>query len=557
LTTAYTFNNLNQFASGSWTGKLTVIGEVNYAAGTVTVNGVTGRIFPDRVFEATNITVSAGTNILTAVYRGPAFTNTQMVATNTSSVVVENPAFGYDAKGNLTNDAEFAYQYDIANRLTNVISKASGSSMLAARYDGLGRRVEVTRNGSTVERYVYFPGSFLVLAVLDSSNQIKEVYTQGPDLSGVVGGAGGIGGILSVSTNIGAAAAVKYFHADAMGNVILVSNSDGEQVASYGFTPFGKLVNQVGDYQSRFLFSSKEFDPETGLVLYGVRYLNPDAGTWLTRDPVGEVDDVNLYGFVGRNPGNSIDAWGLQTRTRGAADLQVQRDMNLYRNSQAYLRAADTRFRDMVAKAPNMPPVMRQQVKQASRDLQTPVLRQGGSRFALWGQMARDNIEMARRLDELSNMLKLYQTPSMAGIRCPSRSELEQRIARIEDPGLRRALRDSLLESGRQTTVLGEGMETRVIPYAHRTGGRTIDMLPRSVWERLSPQQRYRANDGAIRTRINEGDRFEFIGRDNRPEALRRQFDLTGSELLRLSDRGVAYNIVPPEVVSGVLGGAQ
>jgi hypothetical protein len=171
--------------------------------------------------------------------------------------------------------------------------------------------------------------------------------------------------------------------------------------------------------------------------------------------------------------------------------------------------------------------------------------------------MARDNIEMARRLDELSNMLKLYQTPSMAGIRCPSRSELEQRIARIEDPGLRRALRDSLLESGRQTTVLGEGMETRVIPYAHRTGGRTIDMLPRSVWERLSPQQRYRANDGAIRTRINEGDRFEFIGRDNRPEALRRQFDLTGSELLRLSDRGVAYNIVPPEVVSGVLGGAQ
>ncbi len=562
LTTAYTFNNLNQFSFGSWTGKLTVIGEVNYAAGTVTVNGVTGKIFPDRVFEATNITVSAGTNVLTAVYHGPAFTNTQMVATNTSSVVVVNPTFGYDAKGNLTNDAEFVYQYDIANRLTNVISKASGSSVLAARYDGLGRRVEVTRNGTTVERYVYFPGSFLVLAVLNGSNQIKEVYTHGPDLSGVVGGAGGIGGILSVSTNIGASSASKYFHADAMGNVILVSDSEGKQVASYGFTPFGKLVNQVGNYQARFLFSSKELDPETGLILYGVRYLNPDAGTWFTRDPAGEVDDANLYGFVGRNPGNSVDPWGLQaapanTRFRGSAETQIQRDMSLYRNSQTYLRVADTRFRDMVAKTPNMPPVMRQQVKQASRDLQTPVLRPGGSRFALWGQMARDNIEMARRLDELSNMLKLYQTPSMAGIRCPSRSELEQRIARIEDPGLRRALRDSLLESGRQTTVLGEGMETRVIPYAHRTGGRTIDMLPRSVWERLSPQQRYRANDGAIRTRINEGDRFEFIGRDSRPEALRRQFDLTGSELLRLSDRGIGYNIVPPEVVSGVLGGAQ
>ncbi len=49
LTTAYTFNNLNQFLSGSWTGKLTVIGEVNYAAGTVTVNSVTVKLFQDRI----------------------------------------------------------------------------------------------------------------------------------------------------------------------------------------------------------------------------------------------------------------------------------------------------------------------------------------------------------------------------------------------------------------------------------------------------------------------------------------------------------------------------
>jgi YD repeat-containing protein len=165
-------------------------------------DSVTAKIFPHRVFEVTNVTVSAGTNVLTAVYHGPAFTNTQMVATNTSTVIMATPVFGYDAKGNLTNDAEFVYQYDIANRLTNVVSQDSASSVLAARYDGLGRRVEVTRNGSTVERYVYFPGSFLVLAVLNGSNQIKEIYTHGPDLSGVVGGAGGIGGILSVSTDL-------------------------------------------------------------------------------------------------------------------------------------------------------------------------------------------------------------------------------------------------------------------------------------------------------------------------------------------------------------------
>ncbi|MCO5043650.1 MAG: hypothetical protein M9935_00005, partial [Kiritimatiellae bacterium] len=70
------FNNLNQIVSGIWTGgAITVAGAVNYAAGTVTVAGVTGNIYPDRTFDVTNVTVTAGTNILTATYHGPGFTN--------------------------------------------------------------------------------------------------------------------------------------------------------------------------------------------------------------------------------------------------------------------------------------------------------------------------------------------------------------------------------------------------------------------------------------------------------------------------------------------------
>ncbi len=306
------FNNLNQIVSGIWTGgAITVVGAVNYAVGTVTVAGVTGKIYPDRTFDATNVAVTMGTNVLTAIYHGPAFTNTQMVATDKVTVIVGNAAYTHDGNGNLTGDQNFTYQYDLANRLTNVISKASGSSVLAARYDGLGRRIEVTRNGTTVERYVYFPGSFLVLAVLDGSNVVKEIYTHGPDLSGTIGGAGGIGGILSVSTNIGAASASKYFHADAMGNVILVSDSDGKQVASYGFTPFGKLVKQVGDYKARFLFSFKEQEAETSIVNFGLRYFSTARGAWLTRDILGESMQVNLYAFVGNRPLAEADPIGL------------------------------------------------------------------------------------------------------------------------------------------------------------------------------------------------------------------------------------------------------
>jgi len=344
LTSGYTFNNLNQFTSGTWTGKLTVAGELNYAAGTVTVNGVMGQIFPDRTFEATNVSVSAGSNLLTAVYIGPAFTNTAMTATSKVSVTVGNPAFGYDAKGNLTNDAEFTYFYDLANQLTNVISKSLGSSVLSAKYDGMGRRVEVTRSGTNVERYVYFPASFLVLAVLDGSNQIKEVWSHGPDLSGKLDGAGGIGGVLSVSTNVGTASASKYFHGDAQGNVSLVTGSVGQQVATYRYTPFGKLIGQVGNYNARFTFSSKEWDTETGLLYYGYRYYSPDVGRWLARDPM-EEDGVyllessgltieeriehssalptgTLYLFVKNDPIGRIDRFGLKTYTSMASQYR-------------------------------------------------------------------------------------------------------------------------------------------------------------------------------------------------------------------------------------------
>ncbi len=307
------FNNLNQIVSGVWTGgAVTVAGAVNYAAGTVTVNSVTGKIFPDTTFEATNVTVSAGTNVLTAVYHGPGFTNTQMVATDKVTVVVGNSAYTHDGNGNLTGDENFTYQYDLANRLTNVILKTSNVSVFAASYDGLGRRVQVVRNGATIERYVYLPGSFLMQAILDGSNALKEFYTHGPDLSGAVGGAGGIGGILAVKYAQQTNAPTYLLHPDAMGNVVLATDSQGKEVGQYRFSPFGRLLNQTGTFAPRCKYSSKEHDPESGLLNFGYRHLNPNLGRWMERDRIEEEGGINLYGFSKNTPLGHYDALGLR-----------------------------------------------------------------------------------------------------------------------------------------------------------------------------------------------------------------------------------------------------
>ena len=42
----------------------------------------------------------------------------------------------------------------------------------------------------------------------------------------------------------------------------------------------------------------------------GLRY-KPETGTWLSRDPIGERGEKNVYGFVRNNPVKSADLIGL------------------------------------------------------------------------------------------------------------------------------------------------------------------------------------------------------------------------------------------------------
>ena len=303
------FNNLNQIVSGVWTGStLTVAGTVNHPAGNIAVNGVGGTIYPDGSFSVANVPVALGTNTLTATYTGPAYTNAPMTATDTVSVVLANAAYTHDANGNLTGDATFAYQYDTANQLTNVIRKADNARVLSCRYDALGRRVEAIRADGTTDRYVYFPGSFLVLAVLDGSNTPKEFYTRGPDLSGALDSASGIGGILACTYSSGP---VLYHHADLMGNIVSLSSVEGEQIATFEYAPFGQLICWTGSVWPRHSFSSKEQDRETNISYYGHRSYKADIGRWMSRDPLHESESLSRYGFVGNAPSLWVDAIGL------------------------------------------------------------------------------------------------------------------------------------------------------------------------------------------------------------------------------------------------------
>ncbi|WP_258041660.1 RHS repeat-associated core domain-containing protein [Citrobacter amalonaticus] len=97
---------------------------------------------------------------------------------------------------------------------------------------------------------------------------------------------------------------------DGAGNVISM-----EEYYPYGGTAvWGARSAAEADYKT-VRYSGKERDA-TGLYYYGYRYYQPWAGRWLSADPAGTVDGVNLFSMVKNNPVTLFDNSGLASGKR-------------------------------------------------------------------------------------------------------------------------------------------------------------------------------------------------------------------------------------------------
>ncbi|KAH0533574.1 hypothetical protein FGG08_007663, partial [Glutinoglossum americanum] len=119
---------------------------------------------------------------------------------------------------------------------------------------------------------------------------------------------GGVGGLLySLRGNT-----PSYNHSNHRGDVIAKTNAGGTTTWSANYDAFGAIKGEFGSTLDRQKHSTKEQDP-TGLVNVHHRYLDPEAGIWMTRDPLGfGGGTTNLYQYCGSNPWSSFDPEGLE-----------------------------------------------------------------------------------------------------------------------------------------------------------------------------------------------------------------------------------------------------
>jgi RHS repeat-associated protein len=269
--------------------------------------------------------------------------------------------YGYDANGNVTSgtNSHTSYVYDDENRLIQWFWYGAGSGSCSNgalrtdfSYDGLGRlrkRVEYSATNSAPPpgvpgglppsspdcfwtlgpetRYIY--DGKRVIQERDGSNNLLVNYTRGPDLSGSLEGAGGIGGLLVRSDRFSSGNPTNhnYYHADGGGNITYLVNTNQGLAASYRYDPFGKTISSSGSLAAFnvYRFSSKEIHANSGMYYYLYRFYDPNLQRWPNRDPLGEpgfetirrgfplplLAGANLYLFVYNEPGHFIDSDGL------------------------------------------------------------------------------------------------------------------------------------------------------------------------------------------------------------------------------------------------------
>lgn len=103
-----------------------------------------------------------------------------------------------------------------------------------------------------------------------------------------------------------------YYHADGLGSITAISDSARTVVQRYSYSVFGQPRPTTG-FRNSYQFTGREWDKETGLYYYRLRYYDPMEGLFISKDPIGFAGgDVNLYRYVQNNPVNFIDPSGLE-----------------------------------------------------------------------------------------------------------------------------------------------------------------------------------------------------------------------------------------------------
>ena len=223
-------------------------------------------------------------------------------------VYVDNQRLSYDQNGNMTSDGNLRMFYDHNNMLVEI---RTPEYIFHGRFDAIGRRLMVQfSDGLTETCYFWYDGQMVIYEEADgykyryyNGNLIDEVLCREEQFGQQI-----------------------WYLTDALGSVYVLTDNNGNIVEAYHYSIYGSPKVYASDgtprdltnYDSRILFTSREYVEPLGLYYYRFRWYAPSFGMFIQLDPyILGGGRTYCYG----NPVRFTDPWGSQPENKVPAAL--------------------------------------------------------------------------------------------------------------------------------------------------------------------------------------------------------------------------------------------
>lgn len=289
ISTGYTYDSLDRMNSYS-----------------VTENSATTRT--DYTFEGYNRKTEA-TTASTPLSTGPDSTNI-------------TKTYNYDDTDWLTqiNDGTktIDYIYDNNGNTQQKTDSTDATNPIIFEYDARDKLTRTTKGATILGSYAYNANGYRIRQNNSDRGNVDYLY----DGTAVIEerNAGGLlahyryaGKLYSLFDGTSS----QYYHQDALGSTVDLTDDAGTTKASYFLNPWGMIVDSIGQSVNRRVFTGKEIDQNTGLIYFGARYYDPDTARFTTPDTyLGEQatpPSLHRYLYAYSNPTVFIDLEGYES----------------------------------------------------------------------------------------------------------------------------------------------------------------------------------------------------------------------------------------------------
>ena len=202
----------------------------------------------------------------------------------------------HDANGNLTSLPGRRLTHDYKNRLEKVTLE-----------DGTVLRYDYDYRGNLVRRQAVRQGNTTTTIMIGRLVEVR---------------AGAVTSFVVLDRKRIAATRggrTSWLHLDPLGSTSFATDETGAKLHQVAYHPFGNERRRIGAPEIR-TFALHDYDEDTQLVFMGHRWYAPEAGRFVSPDPLylysperseGDPHKLRLYTYVGNRPLDDVDPSGL------------------------------------------------------------------------------------------------------------------------------------------------------------------------------------------------------------------------------------------------------